>query len=294
MPGSLTGAGGAVLQIPDNVRVSDIRPDERSGVIHPANLTRFAARWLDPAPSVASVVDRYWHTRWALADGEVIGQRILTLPAVTLSIEAGDVPAGLVLTGVHRRAWCRDIQGTGDVFALRLRPAGLVLLGATTLTGCADATLPVEDPGTLALLEAVADGASPDERARLADAAIGQWLAAVHLDDELLLANAVLDALTARVRTRTGPGLAAELGVSERAVQRAMRRTLGQGPKWVARWIRLQELARALAVQPEPDLAALAVELGYTDQAHLTRDFASAVGTTPGAYARSVRRMAGT
>jgi len=60
-----------------------------------------------------------------------------------------------------------------------------------------------------------------------------------------------------------------------------------------SRWIRLQELARALAVQPEPDLAALAVDLGYTNQAHLTRDFTTAVGTTPGAYARSLRRLAG-
>lgn len=43
--------------------------------------------------------------------------------------------------------------------------------------------------------------------------------------------------------------------------------TLGQGPKWVSRWIRLQEVARILSTTPNPDVAALAVDLGYTDQA---------------------------
>ncbi|MEV7008187.1 hypothetical protein [Streptosporangium sp. NPDC051022] len=34
------------------------------------------------------------------------------------------------------------------------------------------------------------------------------------------------------------------------------------------------------------DLATPAAELGYADQAHLTRDFTAAVGMFPAAYAR--------
>jgi proline iminopeptidase len=51
--------------------------------------------------------------------------------------------------------------------------------------------------------------------------------------------------------------------VSERTIQRALRVTLGRGPKWVSRRIRLQEVARALASEATPDLAALTTELGY-------------------------------
>ncbi len=93
------------------------------------------------------------------------------------------------------------------------------------------------------------------------------------------------------MHTRTGPSLAARLGCSERTLQRALRDTLGQGPKWVTRWVRLQEATRLLSLQPAPPLAAVAHELGYADQAHLTNDFRDAVGLTPGAYLASLRLL---
>jgi AraC-like DNA-binding protein len=40
-------------------------------------------------------------------------------------------------------------------------------------------------------------------------------------------------------------------------------------------------------------VAAVAAELGYSDQAHLVNDFRAAVGSTPGAYVRALRRLTG-
>jgi len=40
----------------------------------------------------------------------------------------------------------------------------------------------------------------------------------------------------------------------------------------------------------ETALADLAADLGFADQAHLTRTFRRAVGVTPGRYARAVAR----
>jgi AraC-like DNA-binding protein len=44
-----------------------------------------------------------------------------------------------------------------------------------------------------------------------------------------------------------------------------------------------------LAAQESLDQAALALELGYSDQAHFVRDFKSIIGLSPAAYARSAR-----
>lgn len=52
------------------------------------------------------------------------------------------------------------------------------------------------------------------------------------------------------------------------------------------RWARLHEAA-GRADDGEPvDWAALARDLGYADQAHLTRDFAATIGVPPSRYAQ--------
>ena len=52
-----------------------------------------------------------------------------------------------------------------------------------------------------------------------------------------------------------------------------------------------QEGARLLSSPDPPDVVAVAASLGYTDQAHLVNDLRTAVGLTPGAYVRSLRRL---
>lgn len=273
-----------------------IRPDEASGVLHPENLVRYAARWIDPDPAVRDVVDTYWHVRWRLDEDEVVDQTIVDLPAVTLTVETGDVPAGLVVTGLHRRAWQRRITGSGDVFAVRLRPAGLAVLSALRPQDLADATVALAegvDEGLRTLLAGIATASTPQDRARAADALVADRLRENPPSAAHLLANAVLDELRSRAYRRTGTPLAEHFAVSERTIQRALSATLGIGPKQAARRIRLQEVARAIAVHGDDDLAGIAVQLGYADQAHLTSDFRAATGLTPGAYRRQLRRQSG-
>lgn len=81
--------------------------------------------------------------------------------------------------------------------------------------------------------------------------------------------------------------VAAELGTSERSLQRAMRTHLGRGPGEVARRARLQEVVRRLST-PDGDTARVAADLGYVDQAHLTNDFRAVAGVTPGAYVEAL------
>ncbi|RKH70132.1 AraC family transcriptional regulator [Corallococcus interemptor] len=81
--------------------------------------------------------------------------------------------------------------------------------------------------------------------------------------------------------TPGGPGL--------RTVQRLFSRYVGVNPKWVIQRYRLHEAAERLRETPPPDLARLALELGYFDQAHFIRDFRRIVGRTPAGYARHGR-----
>ncbi|MCD2443519.1 helix-turn-helix domain-containing protein [Agromyces sp. SYSU K20354] len=273
-----------------------IGPEERTGMLHPANLERYGARWIDPDPRIAHVVDRYWHVQWRLGPGEEIDQRIVTQPAVTLSIEEGAVPAQLVVTGAQSGAWRREIRERGAVFAVRLRPAGLAVLADLAAADLVDGTFAVSaatDPRLYGVLEEIAAADGVDARAATADRVIASALQRHPIGSDGRLANAVLDELLARLRSRAGDSLAIAFGVSERAVQRALHDSIGLGPKRVTRLVRLQEVARRLAAPAGVDLATLAAELGYVDQAHLQHDFREVAGVSPGAYVRSLRELVG-
>ena len=72
-----------------------------------------------------------------------------------------------------------------------------------------------------------------------------------------------------------------------RRLQRLFMEYVGVGPKWVIRRYRLQEAVEQAAGGPL-NWADLAADLGYSDQAHLVRDFTAVAGVSPAAYARSV------
>lgn len=274
------------------MRERPIEPSERSGVLQPQNLARYRARWFAPHPGLADIVADYWFAEWNLG-AERISQRIVTAPAVTLSLEHGAVPAQLVITGVQSRAWQRDITGSGRAFGIPLRPAGLAALSGLTPADVADATVPITerlDARLHAILAPLPVTAPPDELAALVDAALPAALASRPVDPLHTLANHVVAYLTEHGPTSL-PTLAAAFGVSQRTIQRALKATLGHGPNWVGRWVRLQEVVRLLSSPDAPSTSDVAATLRYTDQAHLVNDFRAAVGMTPGAYLRSLREF---
>jgi len=79
--------------------------------------------------------------------------------------------------------------------------------------------------------------------------------------------------------------VAADLGLPVRRLQRLFAEYVGASPKWVLRRARLHEAAARADQGVGIDWAALASDLGYADQAHMTRDFTAAVGAPPARYA---------
>ena len=69
-----------------------------------------------------------------------------------------------------------------------------------------------------------------------------------------------------------------------RGLQRLFAQYVGLSPKWVIQRYRLHEAIERLATGSPPDWAALALELGYFDQAHFIRDFRRMTGWAPLAY----------
>lgn len=81
--------------------------------------------------------------------------------------------------------------------------------------------------------------------------------------------------------------LASESGIGGIAFARAFRRQYGAG---VGAFVRAErvKLARRELVESRKTVSAIAAELGFADQAHLTRVFRDATGWTPAAFRRAM------
>lgn len=78
-----------------------------------------------------------------------------------------------------------------------------------------------------------------------------------------------------------------ELGFSERQLRRRIERSVGYGPRVLARVVRLQRFLQAAEREPGASLARLAAQTGYADQAHLARECRRLTHLVPSALLRN-------
>jgi AraC-like DNA-binding protein len=79
--------------------------------------------------------------------------------------------------------------------------------------------------------------------------------------------------------------VADDLGVSERQLRRRCQASVGYGPATLRRVLRFRRFVSWADAGRGGDLASVAFELGYADQAHLTRECVRLAGLTPAALA---------
>ncbi|TGD82489.1 helix-turn-helix domain-containing protein [Hymenobacter wooponensis] len=84
--------------------------------------------------------------------------------------------------------------------------------------------------------------------------------------------------------------VAAAAHATVRTLERKFKQAAGFSVKDVSGLLRFEQARNHLWRHPEANLAALAYELGYTDQSHLSREFKRYSGTTPAAFARNARQ----
>ena len=87
--------------------------------------------------------------------------------------------------------------------------------------------------------------------------------------------------------------IAKRVGISRRHLERQFRDHVGLGVKHVARITRIHAALEMLQQQPSMSGAEIAVECGYSDQAHLIRECQELAGRTPQRLKTTERSLAG-
>jgi AraC-like DNA-binding protein len=173
------------------------------------------------------------------------------------------------------------------VVGMRLRPGAARALLGVPPSELVDLAVPADALWGLAastLGDQVATAGSP---AAAIAALQGGFLARRDADPDPLVAEVVRRLMPGRASpVAMLPGF---LAVSERHLRRRCHAAVGLGPKTLHRTLRFQgflaQAQLAIAAGHSLDgLAALALQAGYSDQAHLTRECVRLTGATPRAF----------
>ncbi|MCH7232680.1 helix-turn-helix domain-containing protein [Glycomyces sp. L485] len=227
-------------------------------------------------------VERYWSVRWDLPEGCSYESVVIPHPCVNLSF----MPVlGAEIHGPGTAVSRHPLAGAGRVFGVKFRPGGFTAFTGSASDALADWTLGAaavfgpEADELNAVIMGGDDAALPAVTAYLAD----RMPARVDPRYKRLLemASAMLED---RSITRADQ-VAERFAMSPKAIQRLFQFYVGLGPKWLIRRYRMHDAAERLAADPTVDLARLAAELGWFDQAHFTRDFKALIGSPPAEYA---------
>lgn len=253
------------------------------GILAPAiGRQHFGLTRRSPDPALAPWVERHWTVRWDLRDRAPFTQHLLPHPCVNIAFQDG---YGGVFGMVAGRD-ARTISGAGHVYGTKFRPGAFAAFSRrpmTALLGRHATLADVFGPGAVGLERAVAE-LDEEQHYRAVEHFLLDRRPAPDPSFDLVSA-VVAEMLTCPPNATIGT-LAAAHGVSTRSLQRAFRRLVGVGPKWVLQRYRLHEAAERIATGEAEDLTSLALDLGYFDVSHFTRRFTSAMGQPPRAYAR--------
>jgi AraC-like DNA-binding protein len=217
-------------------------------------------RYAESAPPAAlrGVVRALWRI-----DRRGDGEHLIVPDGVTdLVIRGGEA----IAAGVDTRASVVPAIAGSTIIGVRLRPGAASDVLGVPASELRDLRVPLEDlwgadgrafaEDPLGVLERRLRGAVPRDAAA---------------------------ARTAQLVERGAPIAAAArmVGLGERQLRRRFIAAVGYGPKTFARVVRFQRaLARIRSGEP---LAWTAVEAGYADQAHMTRETVALAGRTPAA-----------
>lgn len=253
---------------------SSREPSSR-GVLRPDRLPRFDR--IPATGAAAQWVRWFWISQWDLPDGAESAQDVIGFPALNVVVE----PSTVSVSGATTKLSTQVLTGSGWAVGALMRPAAVdwlaveptALVDQVVTTSLDAVARPVrtamqQSGDAAAAAAAFSDALCCDASAPTADA---------------LLADRIVTLIESDSTVVAVDHVGAAVGVSARTVQRLTLRYTGLTPLTLIRRRRLHEAAERVR-NDQSALADIAADTGFSDHAHLTREFSRVLGFTPSAY----------
>jgi len=246
-----------------------------------------------PHPLLATYVDAYW----AGGGPHFVQQRILpdTCADIIFNISedviaAGDgvlkiMPGNAFVTGTMTTFCDTTIHANTYLLGIRFKPGGLSGFTGFPLQLITDDHVPLRDISSgwhVALEPLLLKASGIVGKIKCLEAFLLQRLPGGNIISEKIQHSITL------IRQTKGDiainTLAAQAFMSPRNFERHFLQTAGVSPKMFTRIVRFLSLKQQLKTLSNPHLLSLALDHGFYDHAHLTREFRAFAGESPTGY----------
>jgi AraC-like DNA-binding protein len=238
----------------------------------------------EPSETLRPFVEHYWAVTWEAQPP--VTRETVPHPSVHLVLE----PGCSKLHGIYPRRFSRIIEGSGRALGTKFRPGGF---RAFVNESVARFTGKIVAPSAIfgASIDKLEAEATTRAQASEAFELVDQFLTRLNptATPQLAKISEIVGAIAGDRSITRVDMLTGRFDIGPRQLQRIFRDYVGVSPKWVIQRHRLIEAAERLRRRDQSvDFAALALDLGYSDQPHFIRDFKQMVGMTPADYQKSL------
>ena len=227
-----------------------------------------------PGALLAPWVECYWSI--TSTDGPPGIDRILPDGCADIIVDLGTNPHAFVV-GTMSTALLTPRAERASLFGIRFRPGAAFAFLGVPMREITDQRIALDTlwgARAESLIDAVIRGVNVEQLLR----------PVCRASEDEIVPRAVALFRQARGGVAVGD-VAAALGLGERRLNRAFDRCVGLSPKGFARVMRFREVYQQIQRGAALPWTRMAGDAGYSDQAHLIREFQALAGLTPAQYA---------
>ena len=241
-----------------------------------------------PSPDLGAFVEHFWMIRWDLRGSSPYRAQTVSHPSVQLGLQERRSRVYGVIKG---RSSCL-LKNIGEIFGVKFRPGGFYPFVKFPLARITNRSIPLAQVfgrDAKQMERSVLGLEFGPARAGAAEEFLLQRLP--ECDEDALFAGKIVEEICLNRDIVNVDQVVGRFALTKRTLQRMFSQYIGVSPKWVIKVYRLHESVERLNSGEAVDLAGLAQEVGYFDQAHFVKDFKSVVGHTPGGYLKQLRKQ---
>lgn len=252
------------------------------GILHfdPAQTNVRITRHL-PSERLRHLIQHYWFVEWNLEGQPSYTQEVLQHPGVNIVFEQGSS----YVCGIESRKAAYTLQGMGMIVGILYRPGAFYGYSSEPMSELVDRKVDISRYFPFdaeAAEKGIFASSRLEEKVAFIEGLLSSYIP--EPDDKVDELNKIVRAIMEDRSLTSVDLLVNRFNASKRTLQRMFKEYLGVSPKWVIQRYRMHEASDA--IENGADITTVALELGYFDQAHFSKDFKAIVGASPHAYRR--------